>query len=541
MEVDYIIIGAGSAGCVLANVLSVDPECRVLLLEAGPMDHNIYVHMPIGVYRAFRDSRLNWNYYTAAEPELSNRSIFTPRGRLIGGSTSINSMVYMRGHPRDYDRWADECGLHQWRFSNCLPYFKACETYEEGADDWRGNRGPQHVSRGNFDNPLFDAFLEAGEQAGQGRSNALTGFQPEGVARYDATKKDGRRCSAADAYLKPALVRENLQIQVGAEVHELVIEGKRAVGVNFTRGGSLTTARARAEVILCGGAINTPKLLMLSGIGPSGHLRDRGIKLRVPLAGVGQNLQDHAKIRLQFGSNKLFDIHKVENPLRRLSAGMRWLLFRDGLAASNIWEAGGLVRGNDRVDYPNLQYHFGPVGFSVVNGTVRVEQAFSLNVDQMRPKSRGQVLLSHKDVHAKPTLMFNYLSEPQDMQELIEGVRLARNLVAQPAFDEFRGEELKPGRDAQSDSDIKQVLRRSVETAYHPSGTCSMGGSDLAVVDPEFKVYGIEGLRVVDASVIPQIVSGNLNAPIQMMALRAGDYILGKPQLEPIEGRFHFQ
>ena len=403
------------------------------------MDRNLYIHMPIGVYRAFRNRRLNWNYYTAAEPELSNRLIFTPRGRLIGGSTSINSMVYMRGHPRDYDRWADECGLHQWRFSNCLPYFKACETYEGGADDWRGDRGPQHVSRGNFDNPLFDAFLEAGEQAGQGRSNDLNGFQPEGVARYDATKKDGRRCSAADAYLKPALFRENLQVQVDTEVHELVIEEKRAVGVNFTRGGSTTTVRARAEVILCGGAINTPKLLMLSGIGPSEHLRDRGIKLCVPLAGVGQNLQDHAKIRLQFASNKLFEIHKVENPLRKLSAGMRWLLFRDGLAASNIWEAGGLVRGNDRVEYPNLQYHFGPVGFSVEKGKVRVEQAFSLNVDQMRPKSRGQVLLNHNDVHAKPTLMFNYLSEPQDMQELIEGVRLARNLVAQPAFDEFRG------------------------------------------------------------------------------------------------------
>ena len=541
MEVDYIIIGAGSAGCVLANVLSADPECRVLLLEAGPMDRSLYVRMPIGVYRAYRNSRLNWNYYTAAEPSLSNRSIFTPRGRLIGGSTSINSMVYMRGHPRDYDRWAEDCGLHNWRFSNCLPYFKACETYSGGADDWRGDRGPQNVSRGDSDNPLFDAFLEAGEQAGQGRSNDLNGFQPEGVARYDATKKDGRRCSAADAYLKPVLVRRNLKLQVGAEVHQLVIEGNRVVGANFTRNGSLATARARAEVILCGGAINTPKLLMLSGIGPSIHLQKSGIEPRVSLPGVGQNLQDHAKIRLQFSSIKSFEIHKLEHPIHKLSAGARWLLFRDGIAASNIWEAGGLVRGNDHVEYPNLQYHFGPVGFSIANGNIRVEQAFSLNVDQMRPRSRGEILLNHNDVHGKPTLMFNYLNESHDVQELVEGLRLARDLVRQPAFDEFRGDELKPGCDTQTDSDIRQVLRDSVETAYHPSGTCSMGVSDLAVVDPEFRVYGVEGLRVVDASVIPQIVSGNLNAPIQMMALRAADYIRGRQQLEPIEVRFHFQ
>tara|TARA_A100001037_G_scaffold306112_1_gene349309 strand:- start:4307 stop:5932 length:1626 start_codon:yes stop_codon:yes gene_type:complete len=541
MEVDYIIIGAGSAGCVLANALSANPDCHVLLLEAGPTDRNLYVHMPIGVYRAFRDPRLNWNYYSASEPELADRSIFAPRGRLIGGSTSINSMVYMRGHPLDYDRWADECGLPDWRFAHCLPYFKACETYEGGADDWRGDSGPQHVSRGNHENPLFDAFLEAGEQAGQGRSNDLNGFQPEGVARYDATKKNGRRCSAADAHLKPALVRENLQIRTGAEVRALVIEAKRVVGASFTRGGSQVTARARAEVILCGGAINTPKLLMLSGIGPPAHLRERGIEPRVQLPGVGQNLQDHAKIRLQFASKRLFEFHKVENLLRKLGAGMRWVLFRDGIAASNIWEAGGLVRGNDRVEYPNLQYHFGPVGFSVENGNIRVEQAFSLNVDQMRPGSRGQILLNPDDVNAKPTIMFNYLSDPQDMQELVEGMRLARNLVAQPAFDEFRGMELRPGPDAQSDSDIRQVLRRSVETAYHPSGTCSMGDSDHTVVDPEFRVHGIEGLRVVDASVMPRIVSGNLNAPIQMMALRAADYILGRPQLEPIEARFHFQ
>ena len=477
MEVDYIIVGAGSAGCVLANTLSVDSNCTVLLLEAGPGDRNFYVHMPIGVYRAFRNPRLNWNYHSAAERELSNRSIFTPRGRLIGGSTSINSMVYMRGHPRDYDRWADECGLHDWRFADCLPYFKACETYEGGADDWRGGNGPQHVAQGKYESPLFDAFLEAGEQAGQGRSHDLNGFQPEGVARYDATKKDGRRCSAATAHLKPALGRQNLQVRTGAEVHKLLIEKKRAIGVTFTQGDLQVTAHAHSEVILCGGAINTPKLLMLSGIGPSAHLRDRGIEFRAHLPGVGQNLQDH----------------------------------------------------------------FGPVGFSVEDGKIRVEQAFSLNVDQMRPESRGQILLDQSNVRGKPTLIFNYLSDPQDMQELIEGVRLARDLVAQPAFDEFRGAELKPGPDAESDSDIMQALRRSVETAYHPSGTCSMGSSDYAVVDSEFKVYGIEALRVVDASVMPQIVSGNLNAPIQMMALRAADYILDKPQLEPIEAKFHFQ
>jgi len=537
---DYVICGAGSAGCVLASKLSAEPGVRVLVLEAGPMDRNLMIHVPAGVYAVYKNPRLNWNYETEDEPELNGRNVFTPRGKVVGGSSSINSMVYMRGHPMDYDRWAGEFGLDQWSYDQCLPYFKAGETSDRGADDWRGGDGPLGVTQGAYENPLFDAFLDAGEQAGQGRSEDLNGYRPEGVARLDATKKNGRRCSAAVAHLRPALKRSNLTLRTGAMARRILIEGNRAAGIEYQRNGEVRTARADRDVILSGGAINSPQLMMVSGIGPADHLRSVGIEPRLDLPGVGRNLQDHPTIIVQVACTKPVSIDWVAKPHRKLMAGAQWLLSRSGVATSNIWEAGGLVRGNRDVDYPNLQYHFGPVGFSYEGDAIRLHQAFALHIDQLRPTSRGRIDLKSADPFEKPAIHFNYMQTEHDRRELIEGLRTARDLIRQPAFDDLRGAEILPGDDATSDADLLAFIRSATETDYHPCATCRMGSDDRAVVDGECRVHGIEGLRVVDASVMPQVISANLNAPTQMIAARAADFILGKPQRARFRARFHF-
>ena len=538
---DYIIVGAGSAGCVLANKLGADGRKTILILEAGPMDHDLMIHVPAGVYRTWHEPKLNWNYHTEPEPELHDRSVFMPRGKVVGGSSSINSMVYMRGHPLDYDRWASECGLTQWRYEHCLPYFKAGETSDRGGDDWRGDSGPLGVSKGSFDNPLYDAFIAAGEQAGQGRSDDLNGFNPEGVARFDATKKNGRRCSAAVAHLRPALKRGNVTLLVRAMAKRVLFTGNRAYGIAFDHKGAERIVHAGTQVILSGGAINSPQLLMLSGIGPADHLSDKGIKPFVNLPGVGQNLQDHASIILQYECTKSFPIHKVDAPWRKAAAGLQWVFTRSGMAASNIWEAGGLIRGNDQVTYPNLQYHFGPVGFEYNDGDIKLLQAFAIHVDQLRPRSKGAMFLKSGNPYDKPSLHFAYLAEPGDLDELVEGVHKTRDLVAQNAFDDLRGAELVPGPQVGSDAEIRDWVRLATTTDFHPCGTCRMGHGADAVVDDEMRVYGVEGLRVVDASVIPQIMSGNMNAPTQMIAARAADHITGVPQLAPEKVKFAFE
>ena len=538
---DYVIAGAGSAGCVLANKLSADGRNSVLVLEAGPMDRDLMIHVPAGVYKAYRDPKINWNYVTENEPELFGRNVDMPRGKVVGGSSSINSMVYMRGHPLDYDRWAGERGLTQWRYADCLPYLKAGEASDRGADDWRGGDGPLGVTKGSFDNPLFDTFIEAGDQVGQGRSDDLNGYQPEGVAQLDATKKDGRRCSAAVAHLKPALGRSNLKLLTRAMVRRVIIDGNRASGIVFEHCGERRTVHAEKEVILCGGAINSPQTLMLSGIGPAEHLRAHGIEPVLDLPGVGRNLQDHASIIVQYACTKSFAIHKVDAPLRRMLAGAQWLINRSGIAASNIWEAGGLIRGNGDVPYPNLQYHFGPVGFEYDGDKIRLRQAFALHIDQLRPRSRGHIELKSANPDDKPAMFFNYLDDRHDLMELVEGVHRARELTSQPAFDAFRGAELDPGPDVRTDREIEAAIRAMTVTDFHPCGSCRMGNGSDAVVDGELRVHGIEGLRVVDASVMPQIISGNLNAPTQMIAARATDFILCQSQLPPFEARFSFQ
>jgi choline dehydrogenase len=537
---DTIIIGAGSAGCVLANKLGADTSRSILMIEAGPSDRDLMIHIPAGVYRAWRDPKINWNYETQSDPKIHNRNINMPRGRVLGGSSSINSMVYMRGHPLDYDAWATDHALPDWSYAHCLPYFKASESSDRGASDYRGGSGPLGVTQGRYENPLFDAFLDAGEQAGQGRTDDPNGFNPEGVSRLDATRRNGRRCSAAVAHLRPALKRGNVSLLTNAQVSRIIMDGTRATGVEYTQNGQSHSAHA-ADVILSGGAINSPQLLMLSGIGPKHHLTDKGISPILDLPGVGENLMDHANFILQFESLKSFPIHRVDHPIRKGIAGAYWLFTRKGIAASNIWEAGGLIKSDETAPYPDLQYHFGPVGFEYIKGKITLNQAFAIHVDLLRPKSRGSIRLNTSNPQDKPLLYFNYLDRQSDLETLIKGIHKTRDLVSQPAFKSLAGKELFSSAAAKTDADFADWIRHNVETDFHPCGTCKMGSDDMAVTDDQGRVHGTEGLRVVDASLFPMIPSGNLNAPTQMLAAKIADKITGTPPLAPFHAKFAFQ
>ena len=540
-EYDYIILGAGSAGCVLANRLSESGEHSVLIVEAGPVDRKLLIHIPAGVYSVYKDPSINWNYTSEAEPDLQQRNIDLPRGKVLGGSSSINSMVYMRGHPKDYDRWNDELGLKGWSYADCLPYFKRGETSERGENEWRGGSGPLGVSRAKLENPLFDAFLAAGKSSGQGHSEDLNAYKPEGLARFDSTTRDGRRCSAAVAHLKPSLSRPNLDLVTHALVEQVLLENKRATGVRFQHRGKVQIIRANHEVIVCCGAIKSPQVLMLSGIGPATELSKHGISIRHEMPAVGQNLQDHLKIHCTWRCTRPITYQHVAKPWHKLAIGLRWLAKKEGFGASNIWEAGGLIRGNESVDYPNLQYHFAPMAATFEGRKIKLAQGFTLQVDQLRPTSRGHIALNSADPTDKPAAYFNYLSNEHDLRELVEGYHKMNKLIMQPAFIASRGDRTEPEPDIKSDAEIEDWIRATASTDYHPSGSCRMGNDDYAVVDTEMKVHGIEGLRVVDASVMPNIVSGNLNAPTQMIADRASDFILGKTPPTPEQASFHFQ
>ncbi len=538
---DYIIIGAGSAGCVLANRLSEEDHCSVLVLEAGPLDRHLMIHIPAGVHKAFNHPKLNWGYKAENKPEGFDRPIDVPRGKVTGGSSSINSMVYMRGHPLDYDRWGEDFALPQWSYDQCLPYFKDGETSSRGANDWRGGSGPLHTTKGYFDNPLYDAFLEAGEQSGLGVSEDLNGYQPEGVARFDSTTHKGQRCSAAVAHLRPAVKRDNCTLLTGAKVQKIKLDGQRAHAVQFSHQGQAITVEAEREIILSGGAINSPQTLMLSGIGPADQLKALGIDVELDLPGVGQNLQDHATVVIQYACTKRMAIHKAMNPINQLAAGAQWLTKRTGPAATFFWEAGALIRSSDAVDYPDTQYHFGPAGIrEKPNGAIALDQGFSIHIDQSRPTSVGHIELTSNNPDDKPKLHFNYLSTEDDQRRYVQAIRKAQDLVSQNAFNNFRGKEVFPGTGATTDKDILASIKHHVASDYHPSCSCRMGIDRMAVVDEEMNVHGIAGLRVVDASVMPRITSANLNAPTQMIAARAADFILGKPQLKPFKAKFHF-
>ena len=534
-DFDYIIVGAGSAGCVLANRLTEAPDVRVLLLEAGPPDHSIYIHMPSAFAYPLAGTRYNWAYVTEPEPGMDGRRMACPRGRVLGGSSSVNGMVYIRGHALDYDRWAEVRGLEHWSHAHCLPYFRKSETRLAGADDYHGGDGPLYVTTGVMENPLYRAFIDAGVQAGYARTDDMNGYRQEGVGPMDRTTYRGRRWSAAMAYLRPARARPNLAVESRTLVTRVLFEGARAIGVEFAQRGRVVAARARREVIVAGGAINSPQILLLSGIGPADALRAQGIAPIADVPGVGENLQDHIETYVQHACTQPITLYSTQNLFAMGRIGVEWLLFRSGLGATNHFEAGGFIRSRAGVRHPDLQYHFLPIAITY-DGREKVNQhGFQAHVGPMRPTSTGWVRLRSSDPRQPPLIQFNYLTTDGDRREFRDGVRLTREIFAQKAFDRYRGPELSPGPAVTTDADIDAHLRRKAESAYHPSCTCRMGAyvDPLAVVDGELRVRGTEGLRVVDASVMPAVVSGNLNAPTIMIAEKAADLILGKAPLPP--------
>jgi choline dehydrogenase len=539
-ELDYVVVGAGSAGCVVADRLTEDGRNSVLVLEYGGSDRSLFVQMPAALSIPLNKKKFNWGYRSEPEPHLNGRRIACPRGKALGGSSSINGLVYVRGHPLDFDRWESE-GASGWAYRNILPYFRRAESYAEGGDSYRGADGPLATRRGSRRNPLYVAFVEAGRQAGYPVSADLNGEFPEGFGRFDMTVRNGVRWSAANAYLKPAMKRPNLRVVTHALATQIVFEGKRAAGVRFERAGQMHVARARREVILCGGAINSPQLLKLSGVGPDAELRDCGIPIVHALPGVGANLQDHLEFYFQVASRQPITLYGKSGLISRALIGLNWLLRDHGDGATNHFEAGAFIRSRAGVDHPDIQYHFLPMAVSYDGAKLASEHGFQAHVGPLRSKSRGDVTLKSADPREAPKIRFNYMSEPDDWREMRACVRLTREIFAQRAFDPYRGREIQPGADCVSDADIDAFIREKAESAYHPCGTCRMGarGDRGAVVDPEARVIGLENLRVVDASIMPSITSGNLNAPTIMLGEKASDMILGREPLPASNAPFH--
>ena len=527
---DYIIVGAGSAGCVLAHRLSEDPACRVLLLEAGPRDWHPFIHMPAGLAKLVGQKGVNWNYDTAPEPHLDNRRLWWPRGKVLGGSSSINAMCYIRGVPQDYDDWAD-AGAEGWDWNSVLPYFRRSERNSRGADALHGADGPLHVSDLRYTNELSAAFIEAGVQAGYARNPDFNGRTQEGFGLYQVTQKDGARCSSAVAYLDPARDRQNLDIVTGALVRRILLDKNRAIGVAYARGGHEVVVRCEGEVLLSGGAINSPQLLMLSGIGPAEHLASHGITPRHVLPGVGRNLQDHLDIcTLQHSTQRV----TYDRTSELKTAFDYFLRGHRGPGSSNIAEAGAFVRSplapDDR---PDIQMHFVPAMLDD-HGRHRLSgDGYTAHACFLRPRSRGRILLASADPRADARIEANYLGDPDgfDLKMMVECAKLARELFAQPAFDAYRGAPIHPPRDDLTDAELVAFIRAKAETVYHPVGSCRMGFDDDAVVDPALRVRGLDGLRVIDASVMPTLIGGNTNAPTIMIAERASDLIRNRPVL----------
>lgn len=535
MTPDFIIVGAGSAGCALANRLSEDPKNRVVLLERGGTDAGPFIQMPAALSYPMNMSIYDWGYKSEPEPNLDGRQVVTPRGKVMGGSSSINGMVYVRGHARDFDTWA-QMGARGWSYADVLPYYQRMENAHAGDEGWRGRNGPVHVSRGERWSPLFDAFIKAGAQAGYETTEDYNGYKQEGFGEMEMTVYNGRRWSAANAYLKPAKNRENLTVVSGALTQRILFEGKRAVGIEYLKGGELKQIRCSREVIVSASSINSPQLLMVSGIGDAEHLAEMGIEPLVDRKGVGQNLQDHLELYIQQACTKPITLYKYWNLFSKALIGAQWLFTKTGKGASNHFETCAFIRSRAGIEYPDIQFHFLPFAVRYDGKAAAEGHGFQAHVGPMRSKSRGAVTLRSSNPLDPPKVLFNYMSHPDDWDEFRQCIRLTREIFAQEAFAPFRGKEIQPGAHVQSDDELDAFIREHAESAYHPCGTCRMGSPDdpLAVVDPECRVIGVEGLRVADSSIFPQITNGNLNAPSMMVGEKAADHILGKERLAPV-------
>ncbi len=542
MQYDYIIIGGGSAGCALANRLSADRKNQVLVLDAGRPDYiwDLFIHMPAGLTVPLGNRWYDWCYESEPEPFMNNRRIFHGRGKVLGGSSSINGMIYIRGNPLDYEKWAGDKGMEAWDYAHCLPYFKRLENRIAPADPFHGKEGPLNLEIGPCTNPLFQAFFKAVQEAGYPLTKDVNGYSQEGFAPFDRNVRQGKRWSAARAYYHPVKHRKNLKLMMHALATRILFDGSRATGVTYSLGKNRTRTAHGRHIICCGGAINTPQLLQLSGVGAPDLLNRLGIPVVQDLPGVGRNMQDHLEVYVQYGCKQPVSMAPALKWYNKPWIGYQWLFHKKGAAATNHFEAGGFVRSNDEVTYPNVQFHFLPVAIRYDGSSPNTDHGYQVHIGPMYSNSRGEVSIKSQNPFQHPALRFNYLSTDQDRREWVEAVRSARRIMNQPAFEAFNSGELSPGPGVETDQEILDWVAADGETALHPSCTCKMGTDEMSVVSPDtMAVHGLEGLYAVDASVMPYITNGNIYSPVMMIAEKAADLILGNTPLPPQHIQYH--